>query len=171
MLLLKFILDNWSVEKTFKGIKELELSGNGVTIVKALSEDGGESSLEFFDSLSEFVEVVIKLSFLDVHDIILHLHELHHGFVELIIDLVHTGGKGLTFCVTNENIRELVELQDGAGQVHDVLASLQERIESHKQSVSRDFPLVLGLSLVVKVGVFELEADIKSKREFAVGLL
>lgn len=53
--------------------------------------------------------------------------------------------------------------------MHDVLASLKEAIKSHEQSVGGDFPLVLGLSLVVKVGIFELVADINGKVEFVVG--
>jgi hypothetical protein len=52
--------------------------------------------------------------------------------------------------------------------MHDVLASLKEAIESNKQSVCGDFPLVLGLGLVVKVGIFEFVANINSERKFLV---
>jgi hypothetical protein len=52
--------------------------------------------------------------------------------------------------------------------MHDVLASLKEAIESDKQSVCCDFPLVLRLSLVVKVSIFEFVADINSKTKVII---
>ena len=54
--------------------------------------------------------------------------------------------------------------------MHDVLASLKEAIKSDEQSVRGDLPLVLGLSLVVKVGILELVANINSKSEAFVSL-
>jgi hypothetical protein len=63
----------------------------------------------------------------------------------------------------------LGELHNGAGQVHDVLASLGEGIKSHEQGVGGDLPLVLGLLLVLIVGIFELGADIQSKSELVIG--
>ena len=61
------------------------------------------------------------------------------------------------------------ELHDGACQVHDVLASLRERIKSHEQGVGGDFPLVLGLLLVLIVGILELGADIQSEGKLIIG--
>jgi hypothetical protein len=55
--------------------------------------------------------------------------------------------------------------------MHDVLASFRERIKSHEESVGCDFPLVLGLGLILKVSILELGANIKSKGELVVGLL
>jgi len=54
--------------------------------------------------------------------------------------------------------------------VHDVHAALGEGVETHKESVGSDFPLVLGLGLVVEVGILELGADVEGKSEFAVGI-
>jgi hypothetical protein len=45
VLLLQLILDDWSVEKSLKGVQELELANDGVTVVKSLSEDRSESPL------------------------------------------------------------------------------------------------------------------------------
>jgi hypothetical protein len=51
---------------------------------------------------------------------------------------------------------ELVELLNGAGKVHNISTSFGKGIETHKQGVCGDFPLVLGPSFVVKVGILEL---------------
>ena len=65
---------------------------------------------------------------------------------------------------------ELVELDNGACEVHNILASLLERVESHEESVCRDLPLVgaLGLALVLEVGVLELGAGLKSESQLVV---
>ena len=44
----------------------------------------------------------------------------------------------------------------------DVLAALRERVESHKQSVGRNLPLILGLGLILKVCILEFGADVES---------
>jgi hypothetical protein len=64
-----------------------------------------------------------------------------------------------------------LELDDGAGKVHDILASLGESIESHEKSVGGNLPLVLRFSLILEVGILEFRANIKSKGEFIMGLL
>jgi len=55
--------------------------------------------------------------------------------------------------------------------VLDVLAALRERVESHKQSVGSDLPLILGLSLVLKVSILEFGADVESKNKLLMCLL
>lgn len=87
MFLLKFILNDWSVKESFKRVKKLELSNNSVRIIKALGKDGSETALKFLDSVAEFVEVIIKLTLFNVHDVVVDLHELFDGFVKLIEDL------------------------------------------------------------------------------------
>jgi hypothetical protein len=52
--------------------------------------------------------------------------------------------------------------------MHDVLASLKEAIESDEQSIGGDFPLILRLSLIVKVGIFEFVANINGKSKVFV---
>jgi hypothetical protein len=126
VLLLKFILDDGSVEKSFEGIKKLEFSNDGVAIIETLGEDGSESSLKFLNALSELVEVIIESSLFDVHDVVFNLHEVLNGSSELFVDLNDSSRKGLTLGVTNLNLFELLELHDGVGQVHNVLASLLE---------------------------------------------
>ena len=64
---------------------------------------------------------------------------------------------------------ELGELHNGAGQVHDILASLGERIKSHEQGVGGDLPLVLGLLLVLVVSILELGANVQSESELVIG--
>jgi len=70
LLLLKLILDDWSFKKSIKGIKKLEFSGNSITIIETLCKNRGKSSLKLLNSLSELVEVIIKGSVLNVHDIV-----------------------------------------------------------------------------------------------------
>jgi hypothetical protein len=53
--------------------------------------------------------------------------------------------------------------------VHDVLASLGERIKSHEQGVGGDLPLVLGPLLILVVGILELGANVQSKSELVIG--
>jgi hypothetical protein len=126
VLLLKFILNDGSVEKSLEGIKKLEFSNDGVAIIETLGEDGSESSLKFLNALSELVEVIIESSLFDVHDVVFNLHEVLNGSSELFVDLDDGSRKGLTLGVTNLNLLELLELHDGVGQVHNVLASLLE---------------------------------------------
>jgi len=55
--------------------------------------------------------------------------------------------------------------------VHDILAPLGERVQSHEESVGGDFPLVLSLGFVFKVSVFELGAYVQGEDELVMGLL
>lgn len=70
VLLFKLILDDWSVKKSLKGVKELELTNDRVGVIETLGENGSESSLELLDVLSELEEVVIEVSLLNVHDVV-----------------------------------------------------------------------------------------------------
>lgn len=45
VLLFKLILDDWSVEKSLEGVKELELTNDGVGVIETLGKDGSKSSL------------------------------------------------------------------------------------------------------------------------------
>lgn len=40
VLLFELILDDWSVKKSLEGVKELELTNNGVGVIETLGEDG-----------------------------------------------------------------------------------------------------------------------------------
>ena len=135
-----------------------------------MCQDRGNSSLELLDLLSKLVEVIIKCSHLDVHDVIFGLTELVDGGIELRVDLFKTVSQSSSFGVSDFDFIKLLELQYGVCKMHDVLASLKEAIKSDKQSVRGDLPLVLGLSLVVKVGILELVANINSKSEAFVSL-
>ena len=143
MLAFEFILDDRSVEQAFEGIKQLEFADDGVAVVERLGQHGGKSSLELPDALAEVEEVVIKFSLLDVHDVVLNGHEILNGFAELLVDLLEGGSHSLALCVADFNLLELVELLDGAGQVHDVYATFGESIKTDEQRIGGDLPLVL----------------------------
>ena len=112
VLLFKLILDDWSVKKSLEGVKELELTNDGVGVIETLGQDGSESSLELLDSLSELEEVVVEVSLLDVHDVVRDGHEVFNSLGELIEDPKDSGGQGLTFGVTNVNLLQLAELDN-----------------------------------------------------------
>ena len=112
VLLFELILDDWSVEESLEGVKELELTNDGVGVIETLSEDGSESSLELLDSLSELEEVIVEVPLLDVHDLVLDLAEIFNSLIELTVDCKDSGGQGLTFGVTNVDLLELAELDD-----------------------------------------------------------
>jgi hypothetical protein len=119
--------------------------------------------------LTELEEVVLELSALDVHDVELDTSEGLDGSVEFVENAGDRLGHGLTLGVSDLNLLELVELHDGAGQVHDVLASLAEGVEADEESVGGDLPLVLALGLVVEVGFLEASADLDAGGEALVG--
>jgi hypothetical protein len=82
--------------------------------------------------LTEFKEVIVEFALLNVHYIVLDLHEFFNRLVELTKDLKNRGSHGFTLGVTNFDLLQLVELLDSASQVHNVLASFAESIKSYK---------------------------------------
>lgn len=42
----------------------------------------------------------------------------------------------------------------------DVLASLEERVKSHKKGIGGQFPFLIGLLLVFEIGLLEFATDI-----------
>ena len=151
------------MEKSFKSVQKFEFTNDGITVIKTLGENGGKSSLELLDSLSELVEVIIKLSLLNIHDIICNLAEFFDSYLELLVDLSERVRESSTFGVTYPNVIKLLELENSTSEVHDILTSLKEAIKSYKQSVCGDLPLIVGLGFVIKVSIFELVADLNSK--------
>jgi hypothetical protein len=77
--------------------------------------------------------------------------------------------KSVSFSVSDHDVLKLLELLDGAGKMQDILASFQKGIKSDKESIGGNFPLVLSLSFVIKVGVFELKAYVNNKGKLLVG--
>ena len=119
--------------------------------------------------MAELEEVIVKASLFDVHDVVLDGHELIDGRLELVVDLHHSGGKDSTLSVTDLNLLEALELEEGARQVEHVLAALLEAVEADEQSVLSDFPLATDLGLVLMVALLELGTSVKSNEEFRVG--
>jgi len=89
MFFLKLILNVWSIEKSFERVKQLEFSNDRIAIIKSLSQDRWESSFKLSDSLFEFIEIFLKSSLINVHDIIFYLHELVNGFLKLFMNLIN----------------------------------------------------------------------------------
>jgi hypothetical protein len=79
----------------------------------------------------------------------------------------------LALSVSDFDLLKLVELDNGAGEVHNILASLLEGVETDEESVSGDLPLVspLSLSLVLEVCLLELGACFESSSELIVSFL
>ena len=79
----------------------------------------------------------------------------------------------LALSVSDFDLLKLVELDNGAGEVHNILASLLERVETDEESISGDLPLVspLSLSLVLEVCLLELGACFESSSELIVSFL
>ena len=89
MLLFKLILDDGTVKETLERVEKLELANDGVRVVKALSENRGQPSLEFLNAVAELVEVVIELALLNVHDVIADSHKIFNSLIELFENLHH----------------------------------------------------------------------------------
>jgi len=89
MFFLKLILNVWSIEKSFERVKQLEFSNDRIAIIKSLSQDRWESSFKLSDSLFEFIEIFLKSSLINVHDVIFDLHELVNGFLKLFMNLIN----------------------------------------------------------------------------------
>jgi len=170
LLALKLILDDGSVQETFEGVEHLELANNGVAVIEGLGEDGSETTFELLHALTEGKEVVIKLTLLDVKDVVLDEHEVLNSFGELVEDSHDVSGHGLALGVTNFNLLQLAKLVDSASQVHDVLAALRKGIKAHKERVGGDLPLVLALGLVLEVCILELGAHIEGKGQLLVSI-
>jgi hypothetical protein len=112
VLLFKFILNVWPAEETFERIQKLELANDGVTVIETLGQDRGEASLKLFNLLTEFVEVILEFPLLDIHDVILDLHELIDSFLEEVVNLEHSCTQCFTFGVSNLNLLKFSELND-----------------------------------------------------------
>jgi hypothetical protein len=127
-----------------------------------LGKNRSESSLELLNSVTELKEIIIELALFNIHNVIADVHEFFNSFVELLENLHDWSGKLFSLSVTDFNLLKLVELNNGASEVHDILASFLERIKSHKKSIGCDFPLVASfcLSFILKVGILKLGASL-----------
>lgn len=170
LLALKLVLDDGPVKETLEGVEHLELTDDGIAVVKRLGKDRGETAFKLLDALAELKEVVVELTLLDVKNVVLNEHEIVDSLSKLVEDGKNVGGHGLSLGVTNFDLLELAKLGDGTGQVHDILAALSKGVKTNKESVGGDLPLVFGLALVVEIGVLELRADVKSEGKLLVSV-
>jgi len=114
LLALKLILDDGAVKETLKGVEELELANNSVAVVEGLSQHGGETALQLLDALAEVEEIVVEFASLNVHDVIVNLHEVLNDDFEFVENLSEGLAHGSTLGVTDFDFLELLELLDGA---------------------------------------------------------
>lgn len=170
LLLFKLVVDDLSLEEAIEAFQKLEFADKSVTVVERLGKNGGKTSLLLLGALSELEEIVSELLLLNVHDVVVNEHELLDGLSEFGLNGDDGLGHGLTLGVANFNSLELVELDDRLGQLHDVLASLDEGIKTDKEGAGGDFPGIGGLSLSVIVGLFELGAELHAHRQLVVGV-
>ena len=105
--------------------------------------------------MSELVKVIIKLPFLNVHDIIANRSKVCDCCGKLVEYLNNSSTQGLTFGVTDINFSKSCELNNGRSEVHYVLASFREGIKSYEEGTCCDFPLALRLDFVFKINIFE----------------
>ena len=163
-------MDDLASEETLETLEKLELTDESIAVIEGLGEDGGESALELLDSLAELEEVVSELLHLDVHDVVVDEHKGLDGLSEFSLNGHNGSAHGSTLGVTNLDLLQLVELLDGLGELHNVLAPLSEGIKADKEGARSDLPGVLGLGLVVVVGDLELGAEVPASGELAVSI-
>lgn len=83
MLLLELILDNGSVQYALKTVQKLEFAHNSIIVVKSLSHNRSEPSLELFYFTSENKEIFIKLFLINVHSVIRKSSKVFYCFFKL----------------------------------------------------------------------------------------
>lgn len=164
MPLFKLILNYWPVKKRGKRVKKLEFSYDGVTVIEALSQYGGNSSFELFDSFLEFVNVILELSLLNIHDVIflfILINESFLSFLEITENSFDTQREMIAFGVSDFNFIKGGKLGDSVREMCDVLTSLLERVQSNEKSICSDLPLVFGLLLIFVVAHFEFPTNLQ----------
>jgi hypothetical protein len=128
LFLLELIMDNLSLQKAVKALKKLEFADESVTVIERLGKNGGKTSLLLLSALSELEEVVSELFLLNVHHIVVDEHELLNSLSELSLNSDDGLRHGFSLSVSNLDSLQLVELNDGLSQLHDVLAPFDEGI-------------------------------------------
>lgn len=136
-----------------------------------MGDDGGEPSLQLLDFSSEFVEIVVELLNFDVHDVVLDFLELVDGLLELHEDLLDRLREGLSFGASKFDLLELVELNDGVGEMQDIVRSFKEGVQTDEEGVCGQLPSALGLGLVFEIGVLEFGTDINRSLELLTSIL
>ena len=86
--------------------------------------------------MAEFIKVIVKFLLLNIENVVLDCRELVDGFVEFVQDRVNIGSHDFAAGITDLDLLNFVELADGIGQVHNVLATLREGIKAHEKCVS-----------------------------------
>jgi len=117
VFLLKFILDDWSTEKSIKGVEEFEFSWDGIIVVESLGNDGSKSSFEFFDFVSEFTEIIVELGFVNIHDVVFDHSELFDSCFKFVENLGNGFTEGFSFGSSEFFSFKFVELDDGIGKM------------------------------------------------------
>ena len=129
LLPLQLVLDMVALEHAFKAVQQLESTDDGRHIVEALRQDGGNTTLQLLDAEPELVEVVVETLRVDVQDVVLDGLELLHRRLEILVHLMHRRGQRLALCASDLDLGELGKLDDGVGELADVVAALQEAVQ------------------------------------------
>ena len=82
MLFFQLVLDNGSRKQSFEGVKQFESPVKRVVVVKPLRDYRRKPPFKLFNFGPEFIEVVIEIFFVNVHDIIFDLLEIFNRFLE-----------------------------------------------------------------------------------------
>ena len=160
MLLLELVLYNRPCEQPFERVQKLEASVNGVLVVETLGDHAGQSPFQLLDLAPELIKVIIKFLHVDIHYIIFHRLESLHSLLKLREYQLHSLRKGLSLCSSQVDLAQFVKLNDCLCQVVYVLASLQKRVQSHKQSVRCQLPFLVSLLFVVEISFFKFRTNV-----------
>ena len=170
VLLLELVKDVRAVQQTLETIQQLEPSEDGIAVIETLGEDGGKPTLELLDLVPELIEIAIEPLLVDVHDLVFNSLEALNGLLEFLKDLLDGLRECLSLGSSDLDVIELVELDDGLGEMKDIVAPLEEVIEAHEQRVRCQLPGALRFCLVEEVGVLELCADIDGGLQLIGGI-
>jgi len=160
VLVLQLVLYDGSLQQPLEAVQQLEPPIHIAAVVERQTDYRAQPPLQLLDRAPEVVEVVVEGLGAHVHDVVGHCLELGHGVVEVLVNLLDAGRKGLALRAPHLDLGQLGELHDGLRQVQDVVAALQEGVQAHEQRVVLDLPgvrgaLRVGGGFVVEVGGFE----------------
>jgi len=104
-----------------------------------------------------------------------YLETSNHG-QEILVNLFDRGRQGFAFGTTYFNLGQFGELYDGLGQIKDIMATLQETIQSHEQGIVLDLPGIrrtFGISrgFVFQICGFEGTTHVQRGLKHGYGLM
>ena len=95
-----------------------------------MCDDRGKPTLELIHLAAEDVIIIVKPFAFNVHDVVVGRLEHSNGFYELDKNFSHVGSQCLALGAAHFNFFKLVELNNCLHEVQDVVAALQETVQS-----------------------------------------